>query len=124
VLSTTLLANVPELGTATHRQIAALADVAPLNCDCGTLAWETDGGGRTCAGPGDTLQPGNQDLLSALMWAGQDQEGGSQRLYAETADDTQRDIRASDALANGTVSPGMTVKTVTDPAIHGVVLPG
>jgi transposase len=37
VLTTTVLANVPELGTLTHKQIAALVGVAPLNRDSGTL---------------------------------------------------------------------------------------
>jgi transposase len=37
VLTTTLLASLPELGTLTHKQIAALVGVAPLNRDSGTL---------------------------------------------------------------------------------------
>lgn len=37
VLTTTVLANLPELGTLTNKQIAALAGVAPLNRDSGTL---------------------------------------------------------------------------------------
>lgn len=37
VLSTTLLASLPELGNLNRRQIAALAGVAPFNCDSGTL---------------------------------------------------------------------------------------
>jgi transposase len=37
VLTTTLLAHLPELGTLTHKQIAALVGVAPLNRDSGTL---------------------------------------------------------------------------------------
>ena len=37
VLTTTLLANLPELGTLTNKQIAALVGVAPLNRDSGTL---------------------------------------------------------------------------------------
>jgi transposase len=37
VLTTPLLANLPELGTLTHKQIAALVGVAPLNRDSGTL---------------------------------------------------------------------------------------
>jgi transposase len=45
VLTTTLLATLPELGTLTHRQIAALVGVAPLNRDSGTLR-----GRRTCGG--------------------------------------------------------------------------
>lgn len=37
VLSMTLLATLPELGQLNRRQIAALAGVAPLNCDSGTM---------------------------------------------------------------------------------------
>jgi transposase len=37
VLTTTLLANLPELGTLRDKQIAALVGVAPLNRDSGTL---------------------------------------------------------------------------------------
>jgi transposase len=47
VLSTTLLANLPELGTLTRKQIAALVGVAPLNRDSGTLRGKrTVWGGR------------------------------------------------------------------------------
>jgi len=45
VLTATLLATLPELGTLTHKQIAALVGVAPLNRDSGTLR-----GRRTCWG--------------------------------------------------------------------------
>jgi transposase len=37
VLARTLLARVPELGTLTHKRVAALVGVAPLNRDSGTL---------------------------------------------------------------------------------------
>ena len=37
VLSTTVRANLPELGTLTNKEIAALVSVAPLNYDSGTL---------------------------------------------------------------------------------------
>ena len=37
VLSRTLLAQVPELGTLGHKQVAALVGVAPFNRDSGTL---------------------------------------------------------------------------------------
>lgn len=37
VLATTLLANLPELGTLTRKQVAALAGVAPFPRDSGTL---------------------------------------------------------------------------------------
>ena len=36
VLSRTLLAHAPEIGTLTHKQLGALIGVAPLNCDSGT----------------------------------------------------------------------------------------
>jgi transposase len=49
VISRTLLAELPELGTLNRREIAALVGVAPFNCDSGTLRgrrviW----GGRAC----------------------------------------------------------------------------
>jgi transposase len=37
VCAHTLLLELPELGTLTRQQIAALVGVAPLNCDSGTL---------------------------------------------------------------------------------------
>jgi len=47
VFSTTLLAELPELGTLDRRQIAALVGVAPLNRDSGTLRGKrTVWGGR------------------------------------------------------------------------------
>ena len=45
----TFLLELPELGTLTRQQIAALVGVAPLNCDSGTLR-----GKRTR--PGDRIQ--------------------------------------------------------------------
>ncbi|GAF72826.1 unnamed protein product, partial [marine sediment metagenome] len=47
VLSATLLAELPELGTLNRRQVAALVGVAPLNRDSGTLRGKrTIWGGR------------------------------------------------------------------------------
>ncbi len=47
VVSMTLLAEVPELGTLGHKQIAALVGVAPLNRDSGTMRGRrTTFGGR------------------------------------------------------------------------------
>jgi transposase len=37
VLSRTLLAQLPELGQLSHKKIAALVGLAPLNCDSGTM---------------------------------------------------------------------------------------
>ena len=51
VLTTTLLANLPELGTLTGKQIAALVGVAPLNRDSGTWrGTRTVWGGRARSG--------------------------------------------------------------------------
>ena len=47
ILSATLLAELPELGTLNRRQIAALVGVAPLNRDSGTFRGKrTVWGGR------------------------------------------------------------------------------
>jgi len=46
-LATTLLAELPELGTLNRKQVAALAGVAPMNRDSGTLRGKrTSWGGR------------------------------------------------------------------------------
>jgi transposase len=52
VLSLTLLAEVPELGTLTRQQIGALVGVAPLNQDSGTHR-----GKRRCWGGRATVRP-------------------------------------------------------------------
>ncbi len=49
ILSFTLLADLPELGRLTHKQLAALVGVAPLNRDSGTCARQTPDLGRTGA---------------------------------------------------------------------------
>ena len=47
VVSATLIANLPELGSPSHKQIAALVGVAPLNRDSGqTRGHRTTWGGR------------------------------------------------------------------------------
>jgi transposase len=46
VLSRTLVADLPELGTLSRQQIAALVGVAPLNRDSRHLAGPTHGVGR------------------------------------------------------------------------------
>lgn len=51
VVTSTLLASLPELGTLTNKQIAALVGVAPLNRDSGRLRGDARSGadGRRCA---------------------------------------------------------------------------
>lgn len=49
VTSTSLLADLPELGRLSHRQISALAGVAPYNCDSGAMRGQRKiFGGRAC----------------------------------------------------------------------------
>src|SRR4051812_27489867 len=62
VLARTLLAGVPELGTLTHKRLAALVGVAPLNRDSGTLrghrsVWGGRGAGARAALTGAALAP-------------------------------------------------------------------
>src|SRR4029079_19498836 len=49
--SRTLRAELPELGTLTHKQIAALVGVAPLNRDSGTLRGRRTTWGGAPKGP-------------------------------------------------------------------------
>ncbi len=53
VLATTLLAALPELGTLSHKQVAALVGVAPLNRDSGTKRGRREiwGGRKGVRGP-------------------------------------------------------------------------
>ncbi len=51
VVSVTLLAELPELGTLDHKRLAALVGVAPLNRDSGTMR-----GRRTVWGGGGRIQ--------------------------------------------------------------------
>jgi hypothetical protein len=61
-----------------------------------------------------------REMFDCKTWHsffGKSQEGDARRLYVETADDTQRDAHASDALADGTASAHLRVKTVADPEL-------
>jgi len=93
VCARTLVLELPELGTRTRQQIAALVGVAPLNGDSGTLR-----GRRTIWG-GHALQPADQSLLRTAPRGGEGQKSGPDSLYAEVCDHTERDAETSDALA-------------------------
>ena len=123
VLTSTLLASLPELGTLTHKQIAALVGVAPLNRDSGTLRGRrTVGGGRAQvravlymgAISRRPVQSGDPCLLSALAASGKGEEGGTHRLHAQVADDSQCDAETSNTLARGGGTPCLNLKTVAD----------
>ena len=96
----TLLADLPELGQLTRKQIATLVGVAPLARDTGTLrgrrlVW----GGRATVravlymarARRHALQPGHPRLLPAPRRGGQAEEARARRLHAEAAHDPQRD---------------------------------
>ena len=65
--------------------------------------------------PKKSMVPGTFFGSISAVGGGKSQEGGPRRLYAETADHAQRHPEASDALADGTASARLTVKTVADP---------
>jgi hypothetical protein len=125
VVTTTLLANLPELGTVTAKQIAALVGGAPFNRDSGTVGGDAHGLGRPRAGPsravdgdprGHPIQSRDPRVLSALVCSRQTPKGGLDRLHAEAAAYPQCDAQTSDALAPGAGSTCVTVKTVAVPA--------
>ena len=79
VVSATLLADLPELGTINRKEIAALAGLAPLNCDSGTWRGKRRiWGGRAtvraalymAALVGSRRNPVLRDLYTRLLAAG------------------------------------------------------
>ena len=91
VCAHTLLLELPELGTLTRQQIAALVGVAPLNCDSGTLRGRAHDLGRACACAhrvvhehprGDPFQPADQSVLRAAPRRGESQKSRPDSVYA------------------------------------------
>ena len=91
VCARTLLLELPELGTLTRQQIAALVGVAPLNGDSGTLRGRRTiwGRPRACAHRvvhghprGHALQPADQSLLRAAPRRGESQKSRPDGVYA------------------------------------------
>jgi transposase len=71
VLTTIALANLPELGTVTNKQIAALAGVVPLNRDNGTLhgkrmVW---GGRAQVPATGYNPRQSRRSISACVGWA-------------------------------------------------------
>jgi len=99
IVSSTLLWELPELGTLSHKQIAALVGVAPLARDSGTLrgkrlVWGGRASVRTALYGGalrPALESPAEGLLRATQGGGETHEGGPDRVRTETADDSQRD---------------------------------
>ena len=64
VVSTTLIASLPELGTLTNKQISALVGVAPFNCDSGNMR----GKRRIWGGRADVRSVLYMAVVSAIRW--------------------------------------------------------
>ena len=100
VSARTLLAQLPELGSLTRRQAAALVGVAPFNRDSGKMRGQADdlgrpGGvaglpvhGRRRGRPGQ--QPGDRRVLPAPPPGRQAGQAGADRLHAQARGHAQR----------------------------------
>jgi transposase len=90
VLTTTLLANLPELGTFTRNEGAA-----------GNLGWAGSCASRALHGGvgGLTEEPRHSHLLSATLSGGEGEEAGVDGLYAETPHDLECDSEEPDPVA-------------------------
>ncbi len=64
VVSTTLIACLPELGTLTNKQISALVGVVPFNCDSGKMK----GKRRIWGGRADVRSVLYMAVISAIRW--------------------------------------------------------
>ncbi len=114
VMSRTVLADLPELGTLTRRQIAALVGVAPLNRDSGM--WR---GARTCWGGrahrpvhghlgGNPVQSGHSTHVSSSVCSRKKTQGRLGRVYAQAVDDSERDAQTSNEVARTSSSNFLT----------------
>jgi transposase len=121
-----LLAELPEIGTLTKRQVAALAGLAPHAFESGRSTgrasiWGGRGAVRTILfmpaddrGPG---RPGHRRLLPVAARAGQAEDVGPDRVHAQAADDPERD-----GPRRGQMEPqtgrnrGLTLNTVATPS--------
>jgi len=107
VLSATLLADLPELGSVSHKQIAALVGFGSTQSRQWQEARTTRDLGRpsdctSCAVHGHTgshqAQSGDPGLLPTPSRHAQTQEGGAHRVHAQTPHDPQRHDPTSDSV--------------------------
>ena len=98
VLSSTLLAQLPELGMLNRKQIAALAGLAPFNRDSGSMRgsrciWGARAQVRRQVygdGSGSSQQSHHQNLLSAATCRPESRQTRAHRLYAQIPGYPQR----------------------------------
>ena len=107
VTAAVLLAEVPELGTCSRQQVAALVGVAPFNRDSGAWRGRRSCWGRARPGPrralhgrpdGHPRQPHAARLLPAPHRGRQAAQGGPRRLHAQAARPLQRALQIPDHL--------------------------
>jgi transposase len=109
VLSSILLAHLPELGALNRKQIAALAGLAPFNRDSGSLRgsrciWGGRAQVRRCPvhgnGRGYSQQSGHQNLPSAAACRRQARQTCPHRVHAQVSRHPERDAPQQNSLAN------------------------
>ena len=110
VVSLTLLADLPELGRLSRREIAKLVGVAPIESRLGHLSRPAlragrprDGAGRALHGRlgGDTSERRDPSLLPATHRGGEAEEARPGRVHAKAAHDAQRHSADQYAVASG-----------------------
>ena len=110
VLTTTLLADLPELGTLTGKQISALVGGGAAESGQWDVAGETHGLGRPCADPrrtlhgrtrGHPLQSRHSCVLSALVCRRESPKGGAHGVHAQAAHHPECDAQTPYPLAAG-----------------------
>ncbi len=123
VLTTMLFANLPEPGTLTRKEVAALAGAAPFPRDSGTLKGRrTIWGGRAHVRAAlymATLvvtrkNPVIWGLLPALVSGGEGEEARLDGVHAEATHNSQCDGEEWHAVAGGGQSARVIFKTVAD----------
>ena len=121
VVARTLLAELPELGTLTRQEAAALVGVAPLNRDSGrTQRPRSIGGGRggvramlyMAALTAARCDPGMQAYYERLGTARQTHHGRPRGLHAQAADHRQRHPARRGGVASPRRRRGLTRNTV------------
>lgn len=109
VLTTMLLANLPELGTLTRQRSGGLSGrrAVPVRQrhprrPTGDLGWASACGGRPLYGSagGHAEEPGDSHLLSALVSGGESKKAGVNGLHAETAHHSQCDGEKRNPVAS------------------------
>ena len=121
VLATTLFANLPELGTLTRKEVAALAGVAPFPRDSGTLKgrraiWGGRAHVRAALYMAELVATRRNPVIRAFyLQGGEGKKVSVDGLHAEATHHSQCDAEERNAVASCGQSAGLIFKTVADP---------